>query len=112
MVYNSTRYRITKSRRGLLQYWIIRAAFAVALGWFAIDGIMQFRAFFFENHGIEYYQERPHLLWVCAAAAIVIGLLVKLSMTWHTKIKKRKGVGSSPSTIDNQREGKPNPKPE
>ena len=54
-------------------------AIAAVLTWYAIDGILVTRAFIWENRGLEFYQQRPHLLVLCGGIAIAVGLLVKLA---------------------------------
>jgi len=50
---------------------------AVGIGWCAVDLFFEIRAFFGEHRGMEFYRDRPHLLGVCLAIAVAIGLIVK-----------------------------------
>jgi hypothetical protein len=58
-----------------------------ALAWFVFDGVLVVRAFISENRGIEFYRERPQLLFVCAAVAVATGLCVMAAVRCRGRIK-------------------------
>lgn len=68
-----------------MRHRLARAALFAAVAWFLVDGVLQIRDFVWKNDGIAFYEERPHLLIACAAAAVAIGLCVSMAANWRRK---------------------------
>jgi hypothetical protein len=64
-----------KKNRRIIRY-IIYLLIVASVGWEILDTCLIIRDFIYVNRGIEFYLEKPHLLWVCVILAPITGLFV------------------------------------